>query len=78
MELLNASKVTKVRKTAVLVNLYELNTAFSGTKKLGIPLLHSATEIFGYEIAFGGTKDLGTGIFLANPLSMPKPAKFYK
>ena len=70
--------MSRNHKTPILVNLYELNTALSGATKLGIPLLHSATEIFGYEVAFGGSKGGGTGIFLANPLSMPKPAKFYK
>ncbi|KAH0570359.1 PPPDE putative peptidase domain-containing protein [Spironucleus salmonicida] len=70
--------IPKSSKISVLINLYELSPVLSPTKSLGIGVFHSAVEIGGYEIAYGGTRCEGTGIFFAKPLTVPHPARFFK
>ena len=38
----------------VFVNVYELQPKYKWTKFVGIGLFHSAVEVFGLDVAFGG------------------------
>ncbi|CAL6050239.1 PPPDE_putative peptidase domain-containing protein [Hexamita inflata] len=62
----------------ILVNLYDLDPRFKWSKFVGVGLFHSAIEMFGMEVAYGGHRFPGTGVFYSAPLSLPAPAQFYK
>jgi hypothetical protein len=65
------------RRERIFLNVYHLHKCLNSCFKcccMGI--FHSGVELFGTEVAFGGSPDDSTGIFLCSPMHTVSPRHF--
>lgn len=62
----------------IYVNVYDIYKNNKSLRFLGLGVYHSATELFGLDIAFGGHDDDGTGVYSSRPNTLPPPTRFFK